>query len=152
MRFKMISKVSAGTVLGLAVLTFVALRVNTTGFYERTFNASPDKLWRIWNDPDAIEKWRGPRHYTAPIIRNDPRIGRTYLWSMKSPEGEMSWTTGVYKKVLPNVRIVSTYVVCRCYRQTDSRVESTGPRSLAERNSNGDRLHSVGRENKGHSN
>jgi len=107
MRFKMISKVSAGTVLGLAVLTLVALRVNTTGFYERTFNASPDKLWRIWNDPDAIEKWRGPRHYTAPIIRNDPRIGRTYLWSMKSPEGEMSWTTGVYKKVLPNVRIVS---------------------------------------------
>jgi uncharacterized protein YndB with AHSA1/START domain len=108
MRLRMIYKISAGAVLALAVLTFVALRVNTTGSYERTFNAPSDKLWLVWNDPAYIKKWWGPKDFTAPIIRNDPRVGGTYLWSMKSPKGEMSWTTGVYKEVIPNIRIVST--------------------------------------------
>ena len=56
MRFRMVYKLSVGSVLALAVLAFGAFRVNTTGAYERTFNASPDKLWRIWNDPDTIRK------------------------------------------------------------------------------------------------
>jgi len=104
----MIYKMSAGAALALAVFIVVALRVDTTGSYERTFNASPDKLWRVWNDPDAIKKWWGPKDFTAPVIRNDPRVGGTFLWSMKSPNGEMSWNTGVYKEVVPNTRIVST--------------------------------------------
>jgi uncharacterized protein YndB with AHSA1/START domain len=103
-----IYKIFAGTVLALAVFIFVALRVNTTGSFERTFNASSEKLWRVWNDPDFIKKWWGPKDFTAPIIRNDPRVGGTYLWSMKSPKGETFWNTGVYKEVLPNIRIVST--------------------------------------------
>jgi uncharacterized protein YndB with AHSA1/START domain len=107
-RLRMLYKILAGTVLALAVLTYVALRVNTTGSYERTFNASPDKLWRVWNDPAFITKWWGPKGYTAPIIRNDPRVGGTFLWSMKSPKGKMSWNTGVYREVIPNSRIVST--------------------------------------------
>ncbi|HTD61961.1 MAG TPA: SRPBCC domain-containing protein [Gemmatimonadaceae bacterium] len=104
----MIYKIFAGTVAVLAVLVVVALRLNTTGSYERTFNASPDKLWRVWNDPGFIKQWWGPKDYTAPIITNDPRVGGTFLWSMKSPKGEMFWNTGVYKEVLPNRRIVST--------------------------------------------
>lgn len=104
----MIYKIFAGTVLTLAALILVALRVNTSGSYERTFNASPDRLWRIWNDPDLIKKWWGPQDFTAPIIRNDLRVGGTFLWSMKSAKGEMFWNTGVYKEVVPNSRIVST--------------------------------------------
>jgi len=107
-RLRMLYKILAGTVLALAVLTYVALRVNTTGSYERTFDASSDKLWRVWNDPAFVTKWWGPKGYTAPIIRNDPRGGGTFLWSMKSPKGEMSWNTGVYKEVIPNSRIVSS--------------------------------------------
>ncbi len=108
MRVRLVYKIFGGTVLALAVLAFVALRVSTTGSYERTFNASSDKLWHVWNDPDLIKKWWGPKGYTAPMIRNDPRAGGAYLWSMKSPKGEMSWTTGVYKEVLANRRIVAT--------------------------------------------
>src|SRR5579864_8924857 len=99
-RLRMIYKILAGTLLALAVLIFVALRVNTTGSYERTFNASSDKLWQVWNDPEFIKKWWGPKDFTAPIIRNDRRVGGTFLWSMKSSKGEMFWNTGVYKEVL----------------------------------------------------
>jgi uncharacterized protein YndB with AHSA1/START domain len=103
-----IYKISVGSLLAVAVLVLVALRVNTTGSYERTFNAPADKLWQVWNDPAFIQKWWGPKDFTAPTIRNDPRVGGTFLWSMKSPKGEMFWNTGVYKEVVPGRRIVST--------------------------------------------
>jgi uncharacterized protein YndB with AHSA1/START domain len=104
----MMYKILGGVVLALAVLLLVALEVRTTGSYEHTFNASQDKVWRVWNDADSIKHWWGPRGYTAPFIRNDLRVGGTYLWAMKSPKGEMFWNTGVYKEVVPNRRIVST--------------------------------------------
>ena len=91
----MIYKILGAVVLALAVLVLVALEVRTTGSYERTFNASQDKVWRVWNDADSIKHWWGPRGYTAPFITNDLRVGGTYLWAMKSAKGEMFWNTGV---------------------------------------------------------
>jgi uncharacterized protein YndB with AHSA1/START domain len=90
------------------VLDVFALEVRTTGSYERTFNASNEQVWRVWNDPDSIKQWWGPTGYTAPTISNDLRVGGTFLWAMKSPKGEMFWNTGVYQEVVPNSRIVST--------------------------------------------
>jgi uncharacterized protein YndB with AHSA1/START domain len=105
---RVIYKILGAVVLALGVLVLVALEVRATGSYERTFNASLDKVWRVWNDPDSIKHWWGPRGYTAPFIRSDLRVGGTFLWAMKSPKGEMFWNTGVYKEVVPNRRIVST--------------------------------------------
>jgi uncharacterized protein YndB with AHSA1/START domain len=90
------------------VLVVIALEVRTTGSYERTFNASSDKVWRVWTDPDSMKQWWGPKGYTAPLIRNDLRVGGTYLWAMRSPKGQISWNTGVYQEVDPNRRIVSS--------------------------------------------
>ena len=104
----MIYKILGAVVLALGVLVLVALEVRATGSYERTFNASLDKVWRVWNDPDSIKHWWGPRCYTAPFIRSDLRVDGAFLWAMKSPKGEMFWNTGVYKEVVPNRRIVST--------------------------------------------
>jgi uncharacterized protein YndB with AHSA1/START domain len=101
----MIYKILGGVVLVLVVLVLVALEVRGTGSYERTFDASRDKVWRVWTDADSMKHWWGPRGYTAPLIRNDLRVGGTYLWAMKSPKGEMSWNTGVYKEVVPKCHL-----------------------------------------------
>ena len=104
----MIYKILGGVVLTLVVLVLVALEVRSTGSYECTFNASQDKVWRVWKDTDSIKQWWGPMGYTAPFIRNDLRVGGTFLWAMKSSKGDMFWNTGVYTEVVPNRRIVST--------------------------------------------
>ena len=44
----MIYKILGGVVLALVVFLLVALEVRTTGSYERTFNSSRDKVWRVW--------------------------------------------------------------------------------------------------------
>ena len=53
-------------------------------------------------------KWWGPKNYTAPVVKIDLKEGGSYLYSMRSPEDEDYWSTGVYKEIVPMKRIVST--------------------------------------------
>ncbi len=53
-------------------------------------------------------KWWGPKNFTAPVVKNDLKEGGSYLYCMRSPEGEDFWSTGVYKEIVPMKKIVST--------------------------------------------
>ena len=92
----------------LALLVLGAWNLHTTVRAERTFNAPIADVWRVWNDADSIQKWWGPKGYTALVARNDVREGGSYLWAMKSGQGKIFWSTGTYKEVVTNKRIVST--------------------------------------------
>jgi uncharacterized protein YndB with AHSA1/START domain len=107
-RFRMIYKISGSIALVLTLLIIGAWNFHTTVFTERTFNASEADMWRLWNDTDSIQKWWGPRGYKAVVLRNDVREDGSYLWAMKSEQGRMFWSTGTYKEVVPNKKIVST--------------------------------------------
>ena len=104
----MIYKILGGIALTLALLVLGAWNFHTTVTTERTFNASEADVWRVWTDPGSIQKWWGPRGYTAIVVRNDVREGGSYLWAMKSEQGRMFWNTGSYKEVVANKKIVST--------------------------------------------
>ena len=104
----MIYKISGIIALLLALLVLGAWNLHTTVRVERTFNAPVADVWRVWNDADSVKKWWGPRGYTALVVRNDVREGGSYLWAMKSEQGRMFWSTGTYKEVVANQKIVST--------------------------------------------
>ena len=104
----MIYKILGSIALMLALLVLGAWNFHTTLCTERTFNASAADVWRVWNDPDSIKKWWGPKGYTALVVRNDARAGGSYLWAMKSARGRMSWNTGTYQEVVADKKIVST--------------------------------------------
>lgn len=105
-------KILAGTVVALIlVATFfvlVARKSSSTVYAERVFAAPVEKVWGHWNDPESMKKWWSPKDYTAPIIKNDLRVGGSFLLSMRSPKGEMFWNTGTYKEIVPHRKIVST--------------------------------------------
>lgn len=50
----------------------------------------------------------GPKDFTAPVIKIDFRVGGKYLWCMRSPEGEDYWSTGVYREIVEQEKIVTT--------------------------------------------
>jgi len=119
----MIYKILGGIALTLALLVLGAWNFHTTVTTERTFNASEADVWRVWTDPGSIQKWWGPRGYTAIVVRNDVRQGGSYLWAMKSgamksgamksgamksAQGRMFWNTGTYQEVVANKKLVST--------------------------------------------
>lgn len=74
----------------------------------RVFNAPRELVWKAWTEPERLMQWWGPKTYTAPVWKMDFREGGTYLYCMKSAEGQEFWGTGTYKEIIPNEKIVWT--------------------------------------------
>jgi uncharacterized protein YndB with AHSA1/START domain len=75
---------------------------------ERVFNAPRQLVWDAWTKPEHIEKWWGPRTYSAPFVTIDARVGGHYLYCMRSSSGEDTWVTGKYLVLDPISRIEFT--------------------------------------------
>jgi len=74
----------------------------------RLFDAPRDLAWQVWTEPGFVVQWWGPKQFTAPSCRIDLRVGGTYLYCMRSPEGKDYWSTGVFREVVVPERIVCT--------------------------------------------
>lgn len=55
---------------------------------EAEYDAPPDRVWRLWEDPRLLERWWGPPTYPATFDALDLRPGGTASYYMTSPEGE----------------------------------------------------------------
>jgi uncharacterized protein YndB with AHSA1/START domain len=75
---------------------------------ERVLDAPREKVWEAWTDPEQVKKWWGPKDFTAPSIQSDFREGGTYLWAMRSPDGQDYWNTGTFHEIVPPERLVVT--------------------------------------------
>ena len=78
----------------------------------RTFNASPERVWRAWTEDAEVMKWWGPRPWTCPEARMDVREGGASIVSMKSPEGFEIWMRWDYTKVISSERLEYTQNLC----------------------------------------
>jgi uncharacterized protein YndB with AHSA1/START domain len=74
----------------------------------RIFDAPRELVWKAWTEPEHIMQWWGPKDFTAPVIKTDFRVGGKSLWCMRSPEGEDYWSTGVYREIVEQEKIVTT--------------------------------------------
>jgi uncharacterized protein YndB with AHSA1/START domain len=75
---------------------------------ERFFHRPINKIWQAWTHPESFKKWWGPKEYTCPFSTMDFRIGGKYLHCMRSPKGEDTWTTGIFKEIDPYKKLVYT--------------------------------------------
>jgi uncharacterized protein YndB with AHSA1/START domain len=78
---------------------------------ERIFDAPRELVWKAWTEPEQLMRWWGPKGFTAPAAEMDFRVGGKYLFAMRSPEfheGQVLWSTGVYREIVPFERIVCT--------------------------------------------
>lgn len=75
---------------------------------ERVFDAPVERVWEAWTDPEQMKKWWGPKDFTAPTVEIDLKEGGKYLNSMRSPDGQEFWSTGVYREVVPMEKLVVT--------------------------------------------
>jgi uncharacterized protein YndB with AHSA1/START domain len=73
------------------------------------FIAAPRQLvWRAWTEPELMQRWWGPKDFTAPFCRIDLRVGGSYLACMRAPDGQDYWSTGVYRRIEPPALLVCT--------------------------------------------
>jgi uncharacterized protein YndB with AHSA1/START domain len=74
----------------------------------RVLDAPREAVWKAWTDPTRFMLWWGPKGFISPACKIDLRVGGKYLACMRSPEGQEYWSTGVYREIVPRVKLVYT--------------------------------------------
>jgi len=78
---------------------------HATFVVERTYTASPEKVYQAWADPAAKAKW-----FSKPDIFEFRVGGREYSFG-GPPEGPIFTFEASYQEIIPDKRIVYTYTL-----------------------------------------
>jgi uncharacterized protein YndB with AHSA1/START domain len=74
----------------------------------RIIDASPEKLFRAWTEPELLRQWFAPQPLTTPVVELDVRPGGCNTIVMRMPDGTEFKNRGVYLEVVENSRLVFT--------------------------------------------
>jgi uncharacterized protein YndB with AHSA1/START domain len=80
---------------------------HSTFVIERTYNASPQRVFDAWSDPVAKAQWFGPpekREYSL-----DFRVGGREHLTVQVPDGPTFTMDAVYQDIVPGRRIIHAY-------------------------------------------
>lgn len=81
----------------------------TTLILKHTFNASAERVYKAWTDPQILREFMCPGEMTCSEVEADVRVGGAYRIVMLQPDGEKFIATGTYREIVPNERIVCTW-------------------------------------------
>lgn len=86
---------------------------------ERTYPASPERVFAAWSDPQAKARWFvGPDEWESSDHELDFRVGGTESVSGGPPGGPVYRYRAHYQDIVPNERIITTYEM----HQDDDRI------------------------------
>jgi uncharacterized protein YndB with AHSA1/START domain len=54
------------------------------------FDAPPERVWQVWEDPRQLERWWGPPGYQATFVRHEFSVDGQSRYFMTAPDGEKS--------------------------------------------------------------
>lgn len=79
-------------------------------FIEETFNASLEKVFEAWTDPEKLMKWYAPDGCTIIFKKIEVENGGKYHSCISNPQYGDCWCIGEYKEVIPHSKIVFTMI------------------------------------------
>lgn len=75
----------------------------------RAFAAASSLVWEAYTRPEHLTRWLGVHNgWTFPVCEMDLRVGGRYRWVWRSPTGYEMGMGGVYREIVPGVRIVAS--------------------------------------------
>jgi uncharacterized protein YndB with AHSA1/START domain len=72
----------------------------------RLFDSPRDLLWQCFTDPERMKHWWGPKGFTVIASKMDLRVGGTYHYGMKAPDGSPMWGLFTYREIVPQERLI----------------------------------------------
>jgi uncharacterized protein YndB with AHSA1/START domain len=72
----------------------------------RTFEAPRDLVWKAFTEADRLKQWFGPKGFGREVSKLDFRVGGTYHYSLRVPDGSLMWGKWVFREIDPKNRIV----------------------------------------------
>ncbi|TGK29440.1 SRPBCC domain-containing protein [Leptospira gomenensis] len=74
----------------------------------RIFDAPRELVFKAWTEPERLMSWWGPKDFSSPGCKLEPRVGGKYHFGMRSPEGQEFWSSGKFLEFVPPEKIVFT--------------------------------------------
>lgn len=78
---------------------------------QRRLNATPDRVYAAWTEPEKIARWFGPSVVLQDTVKAkmDVRVGGSFEVSFNSDDGEFHQVGGQYREVEPNKRLIFSW-------------------------------------------
>jgi uncharacterized protein YndB with AHSA1/START domain len=78
---------------------------------KRRLNAPPAKVYAAWIDPQKMMHWFGPSQTVSGSVRAEleVRVGGRFRLSFTTDDGEYHEVGGIYREVVPDVRLVFSW-------------------------------------------
>ncbi len=85
-------------------------QLDTALVIKRQFDATREKVFEAWTDPQALKQWFAPSdEYKTPVAETEPKIGGRYRIEMVDAAGKSHCVVGRYTEVKPPERLVFTW-------------------------------------------
>jgi uncharacterized protein YndB with AHSA1/START domain len=76
----------------------------------QTFNASAERIFRAWIEPEALRNWFRPHgQIKVPNAETDLRIGGDYRIDMQAEDGTLFRASGLYHEISEPCRLAFTW-------------------------------------------
>jgi uncharacterized protein YndB with AHSA1/START domain len=72
----------------------------------RTLDAPREPVWKMWTEPEHMNKWWSPKDYIPVKGTMDFRPGGSYHYHLRGPDGTDMWGKLVYREIVPPSRLV----------------------------------------------
>jgi uncharacterized protein YndB with AHSA1/START domain len=72
----------------------------------RVLDAPRDLVWQCFTDAERMKHWWGPKGFTVFASTMDLRVGGTYHYGMKTPNGGAMWGLFTYREIVPKEKLV----------------------------------------------
>ena len=74
----------------------------------RTFDAPRRLVFEAMTTPEHVRRWYGPRRLTMTVCEIDLRVGGSWRYVVRDPDGNEFGFSGVYREIVPPERLVTT--------------------------------------------
>ncbi len=90
----------------------------------KNLNASVADVWNAWTNPEEIAKWWLPEGFSESAPSEvDLRVGGEFKLHMQPPEGDAFYAHGIFKEIVPNSKIKSTWLWSTSDEKTELTIE-----------------------------
>ncbi|MFY9582880.1 MAG: SRPBCC family protein [Candidatus Acidiferrales bacterium] len=74
----------------------------------RVFDAPPRLVFDAFTKPELLKRWFGPRGWSMPVCEVNLKVGGTWRFVVRGPDGTEMGMRGVYREIVPPERLVFT--------------------------------------------
>jgi len=72
----------------------------------RVLDAPRELVWKAWTEPERLMQWFSPKGFTNLSSKVDLRVGGTYHYGLRMPDGGEMWGKFIYREIVPPERLV----------------------------------------------